>query len=156
MRKFVMFSSIVVLAITTASASVTFNLNTSTAPGFTDSTATLVIRGSMNGWGGSEWALTNVGGDYWTYISDTLSDGDYEYKYVFINTAGNEAWESTENRALSVSGDTVLPQDYWESGTTPPYIPTDSVDVWFRVSTAGIVGYDGDTMYVAGYMNSWN
>ncbi|MEC7848526.1 MAG: hypothetical protein VX736_02330 [Candidatus Neomarinimicrobiota bacterium] len=112
MRKFFMFSSMVVLAITIASASVTFNLNTSTAPGFTDSTSTLVIRGSMNGWAGNNWQLTNIGGDYWTFTSDTLSDGDYGYKYVVINTAGNESWESTDDRAISISGDTIIPQDY--------------------------------------------
>ena len=48
-----------------ARSTVTFKLNTSTAPGFTDSSHTLVIRGSMNGWAGNGWAMTNVGGDYW-------------------------------------------------------------------------------------------
>ena len=155
MRKFVIFSSIVVFAITTASASVTFNLNTSTAPGFTDTTSTLVIRGSMNGWSGNDWEMSNIEGDYWAFTSDTLSDGNYEYKYVVIDNMGTESWESTNDRTLSVSGDMDLPQDYWESGTIPPYTETDSIDVWFRVSTAGILGYAGDTMYIAGNMNSW-
>ena len=155
MRKFVIFSSIVVFAITTASASVTFNLNTSTAPGFTDTTSTLVIRGSMNDWSGNDWEMSNIGGDYWAFTSDTLSDGDYEYKYVVIDNMGTESWESTNDRTLSVSGDMDLSQDYWENGTIPPYTETDSIDVWFRVSTAGILGYAGDTMYIAGNMNSW-
>ena len=156
MRKIVNIFSIAALAVSTVNAAVTFNLNTSTAPGFTDTTSTLVIRGSMNGWSGNDWDMSNIGGDYWTFTSDTLSDGDYEYKYVVIDNLGTESWESTDNRTLSVSGDTDLPQDYWENGTTPPYTETDSIDVWFRVSTAGILGYDGDTMYTAGYMNSWN
>ena len=147
---------VILLALSTLSAGVTFNLNTSTAPGFTDSTSTLVIRGSMNGWTGNDWEMVNVGGDYWVYTSDTLSDGEYEYKYVVIDEMGQEDWESTGNRALTVSGETDLPQDFWDNGTTPPYTETDSIDVWFRVSTAGIVGYGGDTMFVAGYMNSWN
>ena len=147
---------VILLALSTLSAGVTFNLNTSTGPGFTDTTSTLVIRGSMNGWAGNDWEMSNLGGDYWVYTSDTLSDGEYEYKYVVIDEMGTEAWESTGNRALTVSGETDLPQDYWENGTTPPYTETDSIDVWFRVSTAGIVGYGGDTMFVAGYMNSWN
>ena len=137
-------------------ASVTFNLNTSTAPGFTDSTSTILIRGTMNNWSGNEWEMSNLGGDYWVFTSDTLSDGDYEYKYVAIDALDTESWESTDNRSISVSSDTNLPQDYWENDTTPPYTETDSIDVWFRISTAGIVGYDGDTMFVAGYMNSWN
>ena len=129
-------------------ASVTFNLNTSTALGFTDSTSTILIRGTMNNWSGNEWEMSNIGGDYWVFTSDTLSDGGYEYKYVVIDALDTESWESTDNRTMSVSGETYLPQDYWENGTTPPYMETDSIDVWFRVSTAGIVGYDGDTMFV--------
>ena len=130
-------------------AGVTFHLNTSTAPGFADSTHTLVVRGSMNDWSGNNWQMTNVGGDYWTYTSDTLSDGEYEYKYVVIDNFDNESWESTNNRALTVAGETSLPQDYWENGASPPFTETDSIDVFFRVSTAGILGYDGDTMYIA-------
>ena len=110
----------------------------------------------MNNWSGNEWEMSNIGGDYWVFTSDTLSDGDYEYKYVVIDALNTESWESTDNRSMSVSSDTNLPQDYWENGTTPPYTETDSIDVWFRISTAGIIGYDGDTMFVAGYMNSWN
>ena len=143
------------LIISSINAGVTFHLNTSTAPGFADSTHTLVLRGSMNDWSGNNWQMTNVGGDYWTYTSDTLSDGEYEYKYVVIDNFDNESWESTNNRALTVAGETSLPQDYWENGTYPPFNETDSIDVFFRVSTAGILGYDGDTMYIAGYMNSW-
>jgi hypothetical protein len=156
MKKLSMFFLIFIFTVTASEASVNFHLNTSTAPGFTDSTETLVIRGSMNGWSGNEWELTNEGGDYWTLVNDTLSDGEYEYKYVVIDNMGTESWESTDNRILTVSGDTDLPQDYWENGSTAPYTETDSIDVWFRVSTAGIIGYDGDTMFVAGYMNSWN
>ncbi|MDP6169519.1 MAG: hypothetical protein QF780_05900, partial [Candidatus Marinimicrobia bacterium] len=142
--------------LSSASAGVTFNLNTSTAPGFTDTSSTLVLRGTMNGWSGNDWEMSNVGGDYWVYTSDTLDAGDYDYKYFMIDAMGNELSESTDDRVCTISGDTVLSQDYWENGTTPPYTETDSIDVWFRVSTAGIIGYDGDTMFVAGYMNSWN
>ena len=116
---------------------VTFTLNTSTAPGFTDSTNTLVIRGSMNGWDGLEWELDNVGGDYWTYTTaEPLAMGDYEYKYVMLDALENVNWESTGNRTFSLAGETEgvdLALDYWESGTTPPYTPTDSVDVWLSL-----------------------
>ena len=155
MKKFVNTFVIVAFVLSITNAAVTFNLNTSTAPGFTDTTSTIVIRGSMNNWGGNEWDLSNLGGDYWTFTNDTISDGEYEYKYVVIDNMGTESWESTDNRTLNVSGDTNLPQDYWENGTIPPYTETDSIDVWFRVSTAGILGYAGDTMYIAGNMNSW-
>ena len=84
--------------------------------------------------------------------------GDYEYKYVMLDVLENVNWESTNNRALSLSNQTEdvnINVDYWESGTTPPYTPTDSMDVWFRVSTAGIVGYAGEVMHIAGTMNGW-
>ena len=92
----------VFITLSTINADVTFYLNTSTAPGFADSTHTLVVRGSMNDWSGNNWQMTNVGGDYWTYTSDTLSDGEYEYKYVVIDNFDTESWESTNNRALTV------------------------------------------------------
>ena len=65
MRKLAILFLNVILVNGLLLAGVTFSLNTSTAPGFTDSTHTLVIRGSMNGWSGDSWALTNTGGDYW-------------------------------------------------------------------------------------------
>ena len=75
---------VILLALSTLSAGVTFNLNTSTGPGFTDTTSTLVIRGSMNGWAGNDWEMSNLGGDYWVYTSDTLSDGEYELSLIHI------------------------------------------------------------------------
>ncbi len=138
---------------------VTFHLNTSTAPGFTDSTNTIVIRGSMNGWSGVDWEITNDGGDYWSFTTaDPLAVGNYEYKYVNV-TPGGDQWESTSNRSFAVSGDGLpidLPIDYWEAGNTPPYDVTDDIDIYFRVSTAGIPQYDGTTMYIAGTMNGWS
>ncbi|MBC8343546.1 MAG: T9SS type A sorting domain-containing protein [Bacteroidetes bacterium] len=155
MKKLAIGLFLAVVGFVQIQAAVTFNLNTSTAPGFTDSTSTVVLRGSFNGWSGAAWEMTNVGGDYWTYQSDTLADGSYEFKYVMVDDAGDH-WESSGNRALTVSGDVVLPTDYWENGSTPPYTETDSTDVWFRVSTAGISDYDGETMYIAGSMNGWS
>jgi len=95
MRKLVMNLIISILWITTATSAVTFNLNTSTAPGFTDTTSTLVIRGSMNGWSGNDWEMSNIGGDYWTYASDTLSDGDYEYNMLLLTI-----WEPNHGNLL--------------------------------------------------------
>ena len=155
MKKLAISLFLILTGITQIQASVTFNLNTSTAQGFTDSTNTLVVRGSMNSWAGTDWAMTNVGGDYWSYTTNSLADGTYEFKYVMIDDAGDH-WESTDNRALTVSGDAVLPTDYWENGSTPPYTETDSTDVWFRVSTAGITDYAGATMFIAGSMNGWS
>ncbi len=155
MKKFIVCLFLLTFSVSFTQASVTFNLNTSTAAGFTDSTSTLLIRGSFNGWAGSDWQMTNVGGDYWSYTSDTLTDGTYEFKYVMSDGSG-DTWESTGNRTITVTGTVDLPLDYWENGTTPPYTATDSVDVWFRISTAGITDYADSTMYIAGTMNGWS
>ena len=98
--------------------SVQFNLNTSTASGFTDS-STLVIRGSFNGWAGNEWEMDNAGGDYWVLNAPVgLDTASYEFKYVMVGESG-DTWESTGNRSLTVTaGNTVLAQDYWQNGTT--------------------------------------
>ena len=69
-----------------------------------------------------------------------------------------DTWESTGNRTLTFGADvldTALAVDFWQNGSTPPYTVTDSVDVWFRVSTAGIVDYAGEVMHIAGNMNGW-
>ncbi|NQU67697.1 MAG: lamin tail domain-containing protein [Candidatus Marinimicrobia bacterium] len=137
---------------------VTFNLNTSTMPGYTDSTNTIVIRGSLNGWGGNEWELMNVGGDYWSYTTVTpLDPANYEYKYVNLTLAGDE-WESLDNRPLVVTGldgDQNQAVDYYNSAI-PPFVETDGIDVYFRVSTLGIPGYAGDEMYTAGSFEGWS
>jgi hypothetical protein len=134
---------------------VSFNLNTSTAPGFTDSTV-IVIRGSFNEWSGNDWQLENTGGDYWSITSPTqVEPGNYEYKYVLLDEFGDH-WETLDNRSLLVDGlsDLNLPLDYYEA-TEAPFTPTDSLDVWFRISTAGILGYSGEPMHIAGSMNNW-
>ena len=146
-----------VMVIPVGAATVVFQMNgstgaTSTGGGIAED-ATVVIRGSFNGWAGTDWAMTNVGGDYWTYTSDTLSAGDYEFKFVLVESTG-DVWEGTDNRKVTISGDTTLAVGYFNAAG-PPYTATDSVDVWFRVSTAGIADYAGETMHLAGSFNGW-
>ncbi|NQU67602.1 MAG: hypothetical protein HQ510_06635 [Candidatus Marinimicrobia bacterium] len=136
---------------------VTFHLNTSTMPGWTDSTHSIVIRGNLNGWGGNNWELMNVGGDYWSYTTVTpLDPGNYEYKYVNLAITGDE-WESTDNRYLIVTGldgDQHQPIDYFNA-EGPPYVETDGLDVYFRVSTLSICDYAGEDMFLAGSFEGW-
>jgi len=137
---------------------VTFTLNTSTMPGYTDSTNTIVIRGSFNGWSGTDWETLNVGGDYWTFTTPSpLDPGNYEYKYVNLGLAGDE-WESVNNRLLvvtGIAGDQVQAVDYFNA-SGPPYVETENIDVYFRVSTQGIAGYAGEAMYTAGSFEGWS
>ena len=139
-------------------ADVTINLNMSTAGAVTDSTHNLVIRGSFNGWAGNDMSLNSQGGDYYSYTG-ALDTGSYEFKFVAVDlTTGTDIWESTDNRILNVSANDTTITCYWENGDQPPYTATDSIDIWFRVNTAGIPGYDPATtpMKVAGSFEGWS
>ncbi|NQU67603.1 MAG: hypothetical protein HQ510_06640 [Candidatus Marinimicrobia bacterium] len=136
---------------------VTFHLNTSIMPGWTDSTKTIVIRGSFNSWGGNDWQMVNVGGDYWTFTSPIpLYPANYEYKYINTNL-WNEYWESIDNRVLEITGDEeeLVRQMEYFNADGPPYIETDGLDAYFRVCTLGIAGYDDDNMYTVGSFEGW-
>jgi hypothetical protein len=116
-----------------------------------------VLRGSFNGWAGNDMALTAIGGDYYTYTG-AFDAGSYEFKFVAIdNLTSTDGWENTGNRSINVSSNDTTITCYWENVDQPPYTATDSIDVWFRVNTAGIPGYDPATtpMKVAGSFESW-
>ena len=139
-------------------SNVTVNLNMSTAGAITDSTHGVVLRGSFNGWAGNDMALTAAGGDYYTYTG-AFDPGSYEFKFVAIDSlTSTDGWESTGDRTLNVSSNDTTIICYWENGDQAPYTATDSIDIWFRVNTAGIPGYDPSTtpMKVAGSFEGWN
>ena len=139
-------------------SSVTFNLNMSTAGAVTDSTHSIVLRGNFNNWAGSDMPLSSIGGDYYTYTG-SLDPGSYEFKFVAIdNLTSTDGWEDITNRSITVSANDTTITCYWENGDQPPYTATDSIDIWFRVNTAGIPGYDPTTtpMKVAGSFEGWN
>ena len=139
-------------------SSVTFNLNMSTAGAVTDSTHSIVLRGNFNNWAGSDMPLSSIGGDYYTYTG-SLDPGSYEFKFVAIdNLTSTDGWEDITNRSITVSANDTTITCYWENGDQPPYTATDSIDIWFRVNTAGIPGYDPTTtpIIVAGSFEGWN
>jgi len=146
------FMILALLSIAFADVNVTFRVNTSTSPdGSTDSTCVIHVRGDMNSWGDGN-PLTNVGGDYWE-TTIVLAAGTYGYKFTYTdNVTGGVKWEDNigGNRSVTVGdADTILQVVYFDDNDGA-FTPTDSVDVWFRVSTAGIIGYDGDTLGVRG------
>ena len=147
-----------IFANVTFASSVTFNLNMSTAGAVTDSTHSIVLRGNFNNWAGSDMPLSSIGGDYYTYTG-SLDPGSYEFKFVAIdNLTSTDGWEDITNRSITVSANDTTITCYWENGDQPPYTATDSIDIWFRVNTAGIPGYDPTTtpMKVAGSFEGWN
>ena len=139
-------------------AEVTINLNMSTAGAVTDSTHNLVLRGTFNNWAGNDMPLANQGGDYYTYTG-ALDAGSYEFKFVAVDlTTGTDIWESTGNRVFNLSATDTTISCYWENTDQPPYTATDSIDIWLRVSTAGIAGFDASTttMKAAGSFEGWS
>ncbi|MCK4641081.1 MAG: T9SS type A sorting domain-containing protein [Candidatus Marinimicrobia bacterium] len=146
------FMVLALLSLAFADVNVTFMVNTSTSlDGATDSTCVMHVRGDMNSWGDGN-PLTNVGGDYWE-TTIVLAAGTYGYKFTYTdNVTGGVKWEDNigGNRSVTIGdADTVVALAYFDN-LTGPYTATDSVDVWFRVSTAGIIGYAGETMNVRG------
>lgn len=117
---------------------VTFNVNTATSPKFLVDTSLVEVRGShplLGPWGSAPTnRMTNVGGDYWKLsidFPDTMVGKTLEYKFYA------EDWEDGPNHSLAIpASDTVLPLVFFRKqglGPNPPYTPSDSIDVWFRV-----------------------
>ncbi len=131
-----------------SAVNVTFTVNTSTIEGATDSTITMQVRGDTAPltWDSGSVTLTENSGDYWTgTVTFNVAEGTaINYKYVAIDAiTGTDGWEDHADRPLTLTGtDMVLDVDYF-SADSPPYTPTDSVDVWFRVNMAGVLDYDG-------------
>ncbi|MBC8479425.1 MAG: T9SS type A sorting domain-containing protein [FCB group bacterium] len=136
---------------------VTFNLSTSSSPGFIPEENTIVVRGTFNGWGGNDWVVEYQGNELWTLTSpEPIAVGNHAFKFVHLAIAGDE-WEGISDRPFTVSGDGLpidLPLAFWNTDM-PPVVTTDGLDVFLRVCTLGIPGYAGETMYVAGTFTDW-
>lgn len=141
---------VILLVLTTVTFSqtmhnVTFKLNTSTKIDTIVPTSMVQIRGNTAPltWGDDSPFMNNVGGDYWEVTHQFLDGTTIEVQYY---AAG---WEDLPNTVITVTQDTVLPLRYFKRGfDNPPYVPSDSIDVWFRVNVAGVIGFDPAIMQV--------
>ncbi|MCX7762321.1 MAG: DUF4623 domain-containing protein [Candidatus Kryptonium sp.] len=126
---------------------IVFNVNTATSPKFLVDTSLVEVRGShplLGPWGSAPTnRMRNLGGDYWQLavdFPDTMIGRTLEYKFYA------EDWEDGPNYSLTIPPkDTVLPLVFFRKqgfGPQPPYTPTDSIDVWFRVYVYGIPEFD--------------
>jgi len=154
-----------------APVKVTFVANTSRIEGVTDTTGGVDLRGSMQGWAAEQNPLNSDGGDYWSIewtFPDSVVGETQFYKYgVTIkdylppNTV-TSYWEndapgaddaaSRPNREMVVPyKDMVMPVEY-VGHRSPPFMPTDSIDVYFRVNMAAKVDFDPNsgTVYLVG------
>ncbi len=136
---------------------VKFTLNTATVPDTLKSTSTVQVRGSKYPltWGGDSPKMTNAGGDYWN-ITHTFQVGDTVYYKYFVEWGG-EGWEGGSDKQLAVTGDTTLALAFFNR-TGPPYTPTDTLDVWFRVNMRAREDFipGTDQVQVRGSFNGWS
>ncbi len=126
---------------------VTFKVNTATSPKLLTDSSLVEVRGShplLGPWGSANTnRMTNLGGDYWQLsidFPDTMIGKTLEYKFYA------EDWEDGPNHSLTIpASDTTLPLAFFRKqgfGPNPPYTPSDSIDVWFRVYVYNIPEFD--------------
>ncbi|MFC1480727.1 T9SS type A sorting domain-containing protein [Candidatus Neomarinimicrobiota bacterium] len=137
--------------------SVTFKVNTASHPeGVTDSTHTMTVRGTLNGWTETTEGTMVGNGDYYE-VTIALADSfttSHEINYKFVSDNGTGvSWEdaiSDRVLALTAGGTIDAGLVYWDDNM--PYTATDSIDVFFRVNMEGEIGFVAgtDPVYVAG------
>lgn len=125
---------------------VTIVMNTATMDNITDSTALFFVTGSYDGWAHDNDTMT-IKGDYCSKTFDFVGpsaglDLEFTFFYKLLATIDQQNWEGISNHKPKVNSDTTLIY-YWKQNNNPPYVSTDSVDVWFRVNMAGVPDYDG-------------
>lgn len=121
-------------------------MNTATMDNITDSTALFFVTGSYDGWAHDDDTLTQVG-DYCYKDFQFVGPADglelnFTFFYRMLATIDQQNWEGIANHKPTVTSDTTLVY-YWKQNENPPYTPTDSIDVWFRVNMSGVPDYDG-------------
>lgn len=153
----VLLMMLALIAVTSyADVTVDYIVNTSTMQGVTDSTHQIQICGSEVGpegvdkwynlfltWGDDSPLATNVGGDYWK-LSVTYPDSMVGWRMAYkvrykANDDDGFSWENVTipggNRMYVLSAsDTTLAPAYVNNDFNPPFAPSDSVDIYIRVS----------------------
>jgi hypothetical protein len=80
-----------------------------------------------------------------TMVGDTV---DWKFGATRYDADGNPSdfWESGDNRVFILPAqDTTLGMGYVSNGFNPPYTPTDSIDVYFRVNMVNNPDFNPDT-----------
>lgn len=138
-----MVGTIVVEAAAASTSNITFTVDV--PANITVAGDGMHIAGTMNGWGGEPMSDNGDGSWSKTYA---LEDGDVTFKFQ----NGLNGWESTADRVYTVAGADAEYSACWE--TTLAECPG-SVPVTFQVdmANAGLVG--GESIFLAGSLNSW-
>jgi len=154
-----------------ASVNVTFNVNSSTVQGFTDSTTVMQIRGGEHNladdtwhnyilqWSDASAEAMNVGGDYWqatVEFPDSLVGWEINWKVgaTLMNIDGTttDFWEDVPgggNRNFVLPGTDTTITAYVSHMYDPPYTPSDSIDVYFRVNMSANPDFNPETDMVS-------
>ena len=157
---------LILLAVSFLSAqtvNVTFRVNTATVPDTIGPNAVVQVRGGTAPltWGNDTGGqMVNIGGDYWEVTLAFPTNSSTAYKF-FANATGDgtgNGWEEGSDLQLTIgTADTVLPLHYFRivgsaNPFDPPYVPTDSFDVYFRVNVQAFSAFDPatQTMMVKG------
>ncbi len=154
---------------------VTFLANTSRIYGLVDTTGTVDIRGSLQGWTPNANPMMSDGGDYWSieWEFDAAEIGntvDFKYGGNILNVDGTyfNGWENDLPGANYVGGnrsfvvpaqDTVLAIDYVGHTDGAPFVDDpDSLDVFFRVNMSTNANFDPETqaVHIAGSLEGWS
>ena len=168
MKKLLVILMVIFATFAFADVTVTYvaNMSTLTGMGATDSTYAVQIRGSEVGpegtdnwynifltWGDDSQNATNVGGDYWelevTY-PDSMIGWRMAYKICYMDTVNEEAYHWEENVVggnriyVLPAVDTTLAVAYVNNNYDPPYTPSDSIDVFFRLNMSADEGFMPD------------
>ncbi|MFA6597427.1 MAG: T9SS type A sorting domain-containing protein [Ignavibacteriaceae bacterium] len=118
------------------------------------------VRGDFNGWSGIDFELKDVDGDsiYSRIFPNFKRDQSIAFKFV-LNHAGNDIWETTDNRTLTVSiwGRNIYTV-YWEDESV--YKSTKTIQITFSVNVelqrlAGLFNPATDSVSVRGTFNDW-
>jgi hypothetical protein len=152
MKKLLVILMVMFATFALADVDVTYvvNMSTLTGMGATDSTYEVQICGAEKAyahnifltWDDTSPLTTNVGGDYWeltiTYPDSTIGwEMAYKIRYK-SDTEEAFNWENLPgggDRIFTMPAvDTVLQVAYVNNGWEPPYTPSDSVDVFFRIN----------------------
>jgi len=118
------------------------------------------VRGDFNGWSGIDYELKDVDGDsiYSRIFPNFKRDQAIIFKFT-NNHNGNDVWEITGNRTLTVSlwGLNTYTA-YWEDDSV--FVPTKTIQVTFSVTMelprlAGLFHPLTDSVSVRGSFNGW-
>lgn len=166
MNRLLIVVFILIFAVTayTQSVSVTFNINASTVNDFrwADSTAVVQVRGGIwrneahnqdvLSWNAASEEFTNIGGDYWSatvVFPDSFVGDRVDWKVgatlTNLDQTTSDFWEDHSNREFILPDqDTTLGLAY-VSADAPPYTPSDSVDLYFRVNMSENTDFDQES-----------